>query len=192
MKNLGYSISMESTDEKLIKEYIDGKEESFKKLIDRYTGPIYNFTSRLAGSENAPDIVQDVFIKVWKNIRRFNSTKAHFKTWLFTIAKNTTTDYLRKKKSIIFSDMDTLNETFDQNIPDEEILPDEAIQKLQDKNFLDKLLKQLPIHYYSVLMLYYNEDMTFAEIGKVLGKPLNTVKSHHHRALLQLKKMVDK
>jgi RNA polymerase sigma-70 factor (ECF subfamily) len=182
---------MERTDEELIADYIKGEQASFKLLLDRYTPLLYNFSVRFVGSGYAADIVQEVFIKVWKNIKRFDIGKAHFKTWVFTITRNTITDYLRKKKSIVFTDMETPEgDSFLDTIPDESDLPTEIIAKLEDKEFLNTLLDTLPPHYQEVLILYYQEEMTFAQIGKALSKPLNTVKSHHRRALEQLRKLV--
>jgi RNA polymerase sigma-70 factor (ECF subfamily) len=182
---------MESSDEELIQQYLDGQQKALKSLIDRYTPILYNYTLRFVGTTNTPDVVQEVFIKVWKNINKFDVSKSHFKTWIFTITRNTVTDYLRKKKQILFTDLDKEGEDpFSTNLTDEAILPDEAIQKLQDKELLTKLVSGLSPTYQEVLMLYYQEDMTFDEIGKILKKPLNTVKSHHRRALEQLRKMV--
>ena len=178
-------------DNKLVQAYLADDEHAFKLLIDRYTPLIYNFTARLAGREHASDIVQEVFIKVWKNIRKFDLEKASFKTWIFTIAKNTTTDVLRKKKEIDFSDLDIDDEsTFADTIPDEALLPDKVLEKLEDNKLLNHLLDQLPVTYKSVLVLHYQEEMTFEEIGTILGKSANTVKSQHRRALVQLRKMV--
>ena len=182
---------MESSDEILIREYIDGDERALKTLIERYTPSIYGFAARLAGSSEASDIVQDVFIKVWKNLKKFNSKKAQFKTWLFTIARNTVTDHLRKKKQVLFSDIDTTpEESFAENIRDEARLPNEIAEKLEDQNLLHTLLSNLPLEYQTVLALYYQEDMTFSQIGDVLKKSVNTVKSHHFRALKSLRKMI--
>jgi RNA polymerase sigma-70 factor, ECF subfamily len=177
------------TDEEIIALYKDGYEEVLKELIEKYTSPVFNFVAQLAGRENATDLVQEIFIKVWKNLKRFDPEKASFKTWIFTIAKNASIDFLKKKKNILFSDLG--NEEipdFSENIPDEELLPDQALQKLQDSNLLNKLLEELSISYRTVLLLHYQEEMTFEEIGKVLKKPLNTVKSSHYRAILKLRK----
>ena len=179
-----------TTDIELLEAYLDGDEQAFKILINRYTPLLYNFVARLAGRESAPDIVQEIFIKVWKNIRKFDIEKASFKTWVFTIAKNTATDFLRKKKDLHFSDLDIDDElSFAENIPDEAILPDTALERLEDKLFLNNLLDQLPYNYKTVLVLHYQEEMTFEEISVVLGKPTNTIKSHHRRALIHLRKM---
>ena len=186
-----YIMSFDRTDEEIIISYKNGNKEVFKELIDRYICPLYNFTARLTDKNNAEDIVQEVFIKVWKNIHHFDSTKASFKTWLFTIAKNTTTDFLRKKKSILFSDMQNEEDSeFSETIEDKNLLPDQALQKLQDLEFLNKLLEKIPNLHKTILLLHYQEEMTFDEIGKVLEKPLNTVKSYHRRALLNIRKML--
>ncbi len=182
------------TDEEIISAFNNGDEEAFKELVNRYTTPLYNFTARLAGAQNAPDIVQDTFVKAWKNLERFDAKKANFKTWIFTIARNTVTDLLRKKKSLLFSDIKTAEETdidsYAQNIPDEELLPDELLAKADEEKILHGMLDKLNPEYQEVLILHYQEEMTFDEISKVLGKSLNTVKSQNRRAILTLRKLL--
>jgi RNA polymerase sigma-70 factor, ECF subfamily len=182
------------SDEEIILLYKNGEKEAFKKLINRYAAPLYNFVARLAGRNDAPDITQEIFIKVWKNLNRFDEDKASFKTWIFTIAKNTATDFLRKKKSLLFTDLEKDSEdgagSFSENIPAEDLLPDLVMQKLEDSKFLNKTLEKLRPLYREVLALHYQEEMTFEEIGKILNKPLNTVKSQHRRALLELRKII--
>lgn len=177
-------------DLELINLYISGDDNAIKELIEKYTPQIYNFVRRFVGSTEADDITQEIFIKVWKNIKRFNQKKSSFKTWLFTISRNTVIDFLRKKKSVLFSSLDDEENNFSENIKDEALLPDEILQKLQDVDLLNSLLEKLPEIYQTVLVLHYQEEMTFDEISQVLGKTLNTVKSHHFRAILQLKKMI--
>jgi RNA polymerase sigma-70 factor (ECF subfamily) len=191
-------MSSGKTDEEIIFLHKKGDGEALKILIKRYASPLYNFTARLTGQNNAPDAVQEIFIKVWKNIDNFDSRKASFKTWIFTIAKNTTTDFLRKKKNLLFSDLESARQdlaeenknTFAENIPDESLLPNEILQKLEDSQFLNTLLQKLRPDYQEILVLHYQEEMTFEEIGKILGKPLNTVKSSHRRAIIELRKMI--
>jgi RNA polymerase sigma-70 factor, ECF subfamily len=183
---------MEDNDEELIIKYLEGDQQAFKALVEKYTSHLYNFARRFVGANTASDIVQESFIKVWKNIKKFDASRAHFKTWVFAIARNIIIDYLRKKKSIVFSDLDNDEEvSFSETVPDNAILPDEVLQQLEDKEFLNKLLDQILPMYREVLILYYQEEMTFAEIGEMLDKPLNTVKSYHYRALKHLKKMTD-
>jgi len=190
----------DKTDQELVVLAQNNNQEALKIIIERYTSPLYNFVARLANKNDAPDIIQEVFIKTWKNIHHFDILKASFKTWIFTIARNTTTDFLRKKKSLLFSDMpvraggqkdgDENINSFAENIPAEDLLPDLALQKLQDSEFLNKTLEKLRLDYKEVLILHYQEEMTFEEIGKILNKPLNTIKSQHRRAILELRKII--
>jgi len=183
------------SDNEIIASYKSGNQEAFKDLLNRYTSPIYNFVVHSLNKNDAPDIVQEIFIKVWKNLHKFNPSKASFKTWIFVIAKNSTTDFLRKKRNILFSDLNKiatqdLDETFEEKIPAVDLLPDEALQKLQDSEFLNKTLEKLPKNYQEILVLHYQEELTFEDIGKILNKPLNTVKSSHRRAILELKALL--
>ena len=188
-----------SSDEEIVLAYKNGNAEAFKKLIEEYISSLYNFTARLTNRNDAEDIVQEIFIKVWKNLNSFDENKASFITWIFTIAKNTTTDFLRKRKSLLFSDLEKGNEedmgSFAENIPAEDLMPDEELQILQektaDKNFLNEILDKIKADYREVLVLHYQEEMTFEEIGKVLGKSPNTVKSQHRRAIMELRKMLE-
>ena len=180
-------------DEQLIVEYLSFKnKEIFRTLLNRYTKPVYNFVRHMiSNTDEAEDITQEVFIKVWKNLKKYKLGQ-NFKTWLFTIAKNSTIDFLRKKKALNFSDLENKDDdfSFSETIPDENLLPDEALQKLQNSEFLNKLLDQLSFEYKTILLLHYQEEMTFDEIGKILKKPLNTVKSYHRRAILELRKKI--
>jgi RNA polymerase sigma-70 factor, ECF subfamily len=194
-------MSPELTDEEIILSYKNGNGEAFKQLIERYTPLLHNYIFRRTHTPDTKDILQDVFIKTWKNILHFDETKASFKTWIFTIAKNIIIDFQRKsgsasggKKSINFSDIKNIEqedvEDFAQNIQADDLLPDEALQKLQDIEFLNRTLEKLNPVYQEILELHYQEEMTFEEIGKILGKPLNTVKSQHQRAIVELRKIL--
>ncbi len=183
------------TDEKIIILYKNGNQEVFKVLIDRYTTPLYNFIARITNKNEAPDIVQETFIKVWKNINRFDSSKASFKTWIFFIARNVATDFLRKKSFLLFSDIEKVDDetikSFEENISDESLLPEKILQKLEDSEFLNRILEKLNINYKEILILHYQEELTFKEISKILNKNLNTVKSQHHRAILKLREILE-
>lgn len=191
-----YLSMMTQDDADLILSYKNGNEIALKELIEKYTSSIHNFVARIAGREHAADIVQDTFIKVWKNIHKFNESKASFKTWIFLIARNTSTDVLRKKKFLNFSTIDNyLNkeeDSFTNTIPDTGLLPMELIQKMQDSDILNAALATLQEKYRSVLILHYQEEMTFDEIGKILNIPTNTVKSQHRRAILALRTILER
>ena len=91
------------TDEEIVKNFFARDDSAFPTLLDRYLKPILNFINQMVGDyQVAEDLTQETFIKAWKNLGRFEQDKK-FKTWIFTIAKNTAFDHLRKKKSIPFS-----------------------------------------------------------------------------------------
>ena len=181
---------MEENDAQLVSETILGKQGSFETLVTRYTTPIYNFAFRLTGNtQTAEDITQETFVKVWKNIKKYNSSQV-FRAWIFTIARNTATDHLRKKATIPFSLLGGEDQEFEDTLSDETILPDEMFAKIEDAKVLETFLEALPPDYRTVIILHYQENMTFDEIGKVLQKPLNTVKSHHRRALEKLRDLL--
>ncbi|MEI6843171.1 MAG: RNA polymerase sigma factor [bacterium] len=182
---------MEKTDLELVTSYLDGDEESLRTLIERHSDSLYNFVYRFGGKDDSADITQEIFVKVWKNLHKFDREK-NFKTWLFAIARNTVTDWLRKRKHILFSDMDSENMFFEDSLVDEEMRPDEISVLAHDKQKLEQALEKLSPEYKAVLLLRYSEDFTFKEIGEILDKSQNTVKSQHTRALDQLKKILKK
>ena len=161
-------------------------------IIKEYINPIYNFIFRLCGNtEGADDITQEVFIKVWKNLKKFNPEK-NFKTWIFTIARNTTFDRLRKRKNISFSRMDEQEseKTFEETIVDIESLPDEIFVNGELAKELENALSKIRPDFREIILLHYTEELTFEEISKIVGKPPNTVKSQHRRALHQIRTFI--
>ncbi len=179
-------------DEQLIANYLVSDEESLEILIKRYLKPIYSFVYRYVGnSQDAEDITQDIFVKVWRNLKKFDQSKS-FKTWIFSIAKNTSIDWLKKKKAIPFSNFENgegenlLTETLTDPAP----LPNEILERIGIAEMLNTAINQLTSKYRMVLFLRYNDHFTFREIAEALGEPLDTVKSRHRRALIQLKKIL--
>ncbi|MDD5547473.1 MAG: RNA polymerase sigma factor [Candidatus Pacebacteria bacterium] len=176
-------------DSQNIAEYLNGNEDALEMVIERHFRAVYNFIYRLVGNkQNASDITQEVFVKVWKNIKKYKNGQS-FKTWLFAIAKNTSIDWLRKKKEYVFSEFENEEgeNVLEDNLADPAPIADKIIANAEKNKLLDSLLEKLPINYKTVLLLRYEDEFTFEEIGEVLGKPLNTVKSQNRRALIALR-----
>jgi RNA polymerase sigma-70 factor, ECF subfamily len=178
------------TDEELVGRYISGDKKSLEFLIARYLKQIYNFSYGYVNNpQDAEDITQEAFVKAWKNIKRFDRSKK-FKTWIFEIAKNTSIDYCRKKKTVPFS-------RFEDESGKNKLVDSLADESMDNDFFANKDLKEsmrsfvdkLPSKDREIVKLRLDNDYTFKEMADVLGEPLNTVKSVYRRAIIKLKKM---
>src|SRR3989344_8818925 len=179
-------------DHELISSYKKGDEKSFEILVGRYMNAIYGFVYKYVNSQAvAEDITQEVFLKVWRNAKKVDKNK-NFKSWLYTIAKNTALDHLKKKKSIPFSQFETAEgkNILIDILADKALLPDKASQLSELKNTFMAAIKKLSKKYSTVLSLYYYQYLNFREIAEVLQEPINTIKSRHRRGLILLKELV--
>ncbi|MDE1919137.1 MAG: sigma-70 family RNA polymerase sigma factor [Patescibacteria group bacterium] len=181
---------MEKPDEELVVEHLAGNEEAFTLLVKRHLKGIYSFVARLA-AEEADDIVQDTFLKAWKGLRSYDSRSAAFKTWLTRIARNAAIDHLRKKKPLVFSDFGDGTEDGFPDPEDSEPLPDEAFARAEDAQALEEALKSLQPLYREVILLRDMSQLTFEEMGAVLGAPVNTVRSRYRRGLARMKRLLE-
>lgn len=181
-----------SSDEELVADYLRGENDSLNLLIKRYLKPIFGFVYRYVNNrETAEDIVQEIFIKTWKNLKKFNRKKS-FKIWLFAIAKNTAFDFLKKKKPISFSTLQEKEEDGDflETFVDPGPLPEEIFRHKEIFEILEKALNQISPNDRAIILLHYNENLSFQEIAEVFNEPINTVKSRHFRALIKLKNIL--
>jgi len=182
---------MTGIENRIIEKILSGDEAAFAEIVKIYLKPVYNFIYRfISDRDAAEDLAQETFVKAWKNIHHFDMDK-NFRTWLFTIAKNTTFDYLKKKKEIPFSTFaNEEGESWLENVADENILPDEILERSDLAEELEKILEKIPVHYRAILFLHYKEDFSLHEISEILGEPYNTVKSRHQRGLARLKELL--
>jgi len=180
-----------SDDKKLVSDFLKGDESSLSKLVSKYLKPIYNFIYRFLNDAPATDdLAQTTFVKAWKNINKFDQSK-NFKTWIFTIARNTVYDYLRKKKTIPFSKfIDSEGNNKLDNIGEKELLPDEILMKKDIAKEVEEKLNGMPELYRAILTMHYKDDFSLTEIAEILDIPYNTVKSRYSRALKKLKKAI--
>ena len=181
------------TDKKLVAEFLKGNDRTFEKLLKRHLESVYNFLYQLTKDRSAvDDLAQETFIKVWKNLRRFDQSR-NFKTWLFAIAKNTAYDFLKKKKAVPFSffeDGEGNNQI--NNLPDKNLAPDQILENADLAKDLEQKLQKISPRYRIILLLRYKDDFSLAEIAEILDKPYNTIKSQHNRGLNLLKKLFPK
>ncbi len=180
------------SDSQLIVDYLKGDEESLEILVSRYLKPVYNFICRyLSDRQGAEDVTQEVFIKTWRNLKKFDRQRS-FKAWIFGIAKNACVDILRKKKAIPFSEFenDKGKNPLIETLADPSPLPDEIFRRADIAKMVNRAISQLTPKYRMVLFLRYNDHFTFKEIADALAEPIDTIKSRHRRGLAKLKKLL--
>jgi len=180
------------TDEQLVAEYLRGERQALDLLIKRYLAVIYNYALGFVKDRDAAeDLTQETFVKVWKKIKKYNN-QYKFKNWLYAVAKNTALDYLRKNKAVNFSALDGEDGwLFEESIKDNSPAPDAGLAALAAaavKAAVDKL----PEKYRHAVSLRYRDGYKFREIAARLKESIETVKSRNRRALIYLKKLINK
>lgn len=186
---LKYLKQMQYNDNQLVRQFISGDEKSFEALVEKYLKPVFNFVFQMTQDRAvAEDIAQDVFVKVWKNLSKFDEQKK-FSTWIFAIAKNTTFDWLRKKKTFSFSAFENAEgENFLDFIEDENALHSEEFLKMIDaKKDVGGLLSSLSPQARTILLLHNVYGFSLVEIAEIMGHPANTTKSKYRRAIINLR-----
>lgn len=176
------------SDIELIERYHQGDEQALVFLVKRYFSSIFRFLARMIGDRAmAEDLTQEAFVKAWRSLSDFDIHKS-FKAWLFSIARNTAIDYLRKKQALPFSSLEE-EETgfFTETIADDRPLPTTLLERADLQQALDQALtRYLSPVARSIILLHETEGLTFQDIADTLQEPLNTVKSRYRRALLIL------
>jgi len=182
--NIG--TSNEFTDEEIVKMIQAGDNDKFGVLIDRYEVKMLRYARRfLFQSENAADLVQEVFIKAYSNIEGFDS-KLKFSPWLYRIAHNRFINELNKKGRVtFFFDLDTF-------------LPMARSKDNADRDALDKELKavigecidKLDQKYREVVVLYFFDNFSYKEVSDILHIPVSVVGIRLNRAKKNMKKLI--
>ena len=157
-----------------------GDMVAFSSMVDRYKNRLLNVIGRmLSSSEEAEDIVQETFVRVYQHRQSFNF-KHCFSTWIYTIALNLARNELRKRKKFKFFEISEMQGNEKEFAVDAKI-PSRLPQ------VLDKAIRGLPEKYRIAFILRDVEEMPYEEVAKVLGVPLGTVKSRVNRARLMLR-----
>lgn len=175
------------TDSELVERYIDGEESSFRELVGRYEGRIVNFIQRSIGDrERAYDLAQETFIRVYRHIHRFDTSKK-FSTWIYTIASNLAKNELRNRSRNPLVLFQTLTSRWDDDhrplqFEDSSMRPDDLFRKRQLQDLVERAAEQLPEHHREVFILREIEGKSYEEIAEITDTQLGTVKSRLNRA----------
>ncbi len=156
-----------------------GDINAFEYILSFYEKAIFNYCLHVTKNlEEAKDVTQETFIKVYKN-RKSIDTEKNIKTWIFTIATNTAYDLFRskkRKKEISLDKEDETISTLKAYYPEEGLTSD-----------VEKALSKINPEYKKVLILFYQQGFSYQEIADILSIPINTVKTHISRGKEQLK-----
>jgi RNA polymerase sigma-70 factor (ECF subfamily) len=115
-------------------------------------------------------------------------TDAFLRPWIFVIARNKCLDHLKRRRALPFSDLSDPTTGGELVVADARPLPEELAERADLAQILRDAIAVLPERYRAVVALRYSSDLTFAEIGQVLGLPENTVKTHFQRAKAMLRR----
>ncbi|NGQ95982.1 sigma-70 family RNA polymerase sigma factor [Brevibacillus sp. SYP-B805] len=160
---------------------------TYDQLYRRYYPNMTRYFRRRTNSPwDAEDLTATVFTKALSRLEQYNS-QYPFGSWLYAIARNTLTDYLRKKR-----DLPAEAEWFHASLADEDANPEETLLKNEEFDAVWQQARTLTPDQYQVLSLRYRAEMSMKEIARKIGKPESTVKVIHHRALKQLRKRLKK
>jgi RNA polymerase sigma-70 factor (ECF subfamily) len=173
----------------LVKRARDGDEDAFGAIINLYRHRVIGYCYRMIGSD-AEDIAQEIFIKFYLALYRFDSSKP-IKPFLFRIAHNHCVDILKKKTIRTIPFLKNNEEKQELQVKDERPDPEEWAQKAELQNALNHALAAIPVLYRSPLLMWHVEGIPYEEIAKILELPMGTVKARIHRGrkILQQKLM---
>jgi RNA polymerase sigma-70 factor (ECF subfamily) len=174
----------EKSDEQLIAKALQGNMQAWLNLLKRHEKSIYNYGIRMTGkNEDALDLMQEVFISVFRNLGRFRG-EGSFKSWLFSIAHFRCIEFYRRKKP-----MQALDDIPELSSQDKSM--DENLYITQENQQLVQAMQQLPLSQKTVVELKFFGQFTFAEIAEQTGISSNTAKSRLYVALEKLKTLME-
>ena len=179
------------TDQQLVTLAHDGDAVAFETLFNRYRDGIYKlYLNRTGGNrDDADDLLQETFIKVFLNLGKYD-TAFTFGQWIYTIARNTFIDFMRKRRDDLQIDTSPAGGTAYINPPSHEATPEERVINNQNGKQLEKHLSHMTPRYRRLIELRFFKEYSYEEIAAELDIPLGTGKTQIHRARTQLCKLI--
>jgi RNA polymerase sigma-70 factor, ECF subfamily len=178
-------------DQELVKRCLTGDNSAWDALLRAYTRKIYNLCYRFTGrTQDAEDLTQEIFIKIFQTLRSYDSAQGSFSTWMNRVSRNHLVDHYRRSKrdrltSSIEDELGTLEEKPGPNI--------EPISQIEAREIKDKLqlaLNKLSPDLREAVVLRDLHDLDYQEIAIVLRVPEGTVKSRINRGRLELARVL--
>jgi RNA polymerase sigma-70 factor (ECF subfamily) len=174
-----------SRDEALVRRLLRRDVSAFEELYDRHSRLVHALVLRiLQQATTAEEIVQDVFLQLWRNASQYDCSRGPFVPWLLTLARNRALDQLRLK-----SERQRRREEQAEELPSVIAIPDfeGALDEKRRAARVREVMSSLNPQQKRAIELAYFEGLTHTEIANALNKPLGTVKSWIRNGLLRLK-----
>ena len=172
-----------NTEQELVLALKRRDNQAFSTLYDNYAGALYSIIKQIItdNGELAGDVLQEVFINIYRKIDTYDQTKGKLFTWMLNIARNASIDALRSKSY--------QNSQKNQSLPDNvyKVTANQSIQLNIDNIGLKKVLEKLRPEHRVLVELAYFKGFTHEEIAEMMSMPLGTVKTRIRNALLQLR-----
>ena len=171
----------------VVAAFLAGEERAFREIVTRYQTRLLNFVYRaISDREKAEDLVQDVFLRVYRHLHNFDRTKK-FSTWIYTIAANLAKNELRNRsrfRLVLLEGMRTIwrGEELPIEIEDTSPGPDVLFYKRHLCVLVEEATEQLSAHHREVFVLRDVEGKSYDEIAEITGAKVGTVKSRLSRA----------
>lgn len=169
----------------LVVDALGGDQEAHRQLVLRYQRPVFALIRRmLRDSATAEDLTQDVFVKAFRALASYDRRRK-FSSWLFKIAHNTAIDQLRRRQldTVALETPGSSGPDLVAFLPDSQAAsPDERMQRRDLAGAIEGAIALLRPEYREVVVLRYQQDLSYEEIAEVMDLPLGTVKTHLHRA----------
>lgn len=182
-------MSTELSDSVIIKLVLNGNQQAYALLVNRYQQYVFTLVLRMVKSrEEAEEVAQDVFIKAYRALASFNG-ESKFSTWLYTITHNTSLSFLRKKKVVIHS-LDNETVMLEADSKDSGMEANLVEQKSKSQ-MLDKAIALLSADDAHLISLFYKAEQSMDEIGQILGIESNAVKVRLFRARTRLREKLE-
>jgi len=176
----GTQVGDKRNDVTLIAGLRAGDDTAMADLYDRYSGIVYGVALRVLGDTTAAeDVLQEVFLQLWRNPRAFNADRGSMAPWLAVIARNRAIDILRKRPK-----EDAIDEL---PVATKVDLEEAATQRLAIEK-VRAVMSQLPAEQRKALEMAFFSGMTHTEIASQTGEPLGTVKTRIRAALMAVRK----
>lgn len=179
---------MTSGDREILNLYNSGAtEQAFNLIVKNYKERLYwHLRHFVCSHEDADDLLQEVFIKVWNGLPGFREDSKLI-TWLYKIATNEALNFLRKKKVQFFLSMSSLEDNLVRKIEDDPYFNGNELQRE-----LWKAIQKLPDKQKAVFMLRYFDDLSYEEISRILDTSVGSLKASYHHAYIKIKTDLEK